>query len=141
MVQGWKRILILLRVESTGVFATSNNIFGPMVKGLLEFGWLRFEELVGKLVSMACDGSFIFQGHRNNVTMELKKVVAFFFNGIHCFAHKTNLAMITLSNLPLVHQLDGVLQNLYVFFTHSPKKFLEFHKLAYLINIIGNKLL
>ncbi len=35
-VQGWKRIPILLCVESIVVFATSNNIFGLMVKGLLK---------------------------------------------------------------------------------------------------------
>jgi hypothetical protein len=38
MVQGWKKIPILLCVESIGVFATFNNIFGLMVKGLFEFG-------------------------------------------------------------------------------------------------------
>ncbi len=41
MVQGWKNISILLCVESIGVFTTSNNIFGLMVKGLLKFGGLK----------------------------------------------------------------------------------------------------
>ncbi len=141
MVQAWKRIPILLCVEFVGVFATSNNIFGLMVKGLLEFGGLRLEELVGKLVSMGCNGSFVFQGHRMGVTMQFKKVVAPFLNGVHYFTHKMNLAMIILSNLPLVHRLEGVLQSLFVFFVHSLKKFLDFHKLANLINTKGNKLL
>jgi hypothetical protein len=112
-----------------------------MVKGLFEFGGLGLEELATKLVSMGCDGSFVFQGHQIGVTMEFKEVVAPFMSGVHCFAHKTNLAMITLFNLPFVHQLEGVLQNLYVFFTHSLKKFLEFHKLAKLINTKSNKFL
>jgi hypothetical protein len=115
MVQAWKRIPILLCVESVGVFVTSNNIFGLMVKSLLEFGGLRLEELAGKLVNMGCNGSSIFQGHRMGVTMQFKKVVAPFFNGVHCFAHKMNLTMIILSNLPLWHPLEGVLQSLYVF--------------------------
>jgi nucleoside permease NupC len=106
-----------------------------MVKGLLEFCGLGLEELARKLVNMGCNGSFVFQGHQIGVTMEFKEVVAPFMNGTHCFAHKTSLAMIILSNLPFVHQLEGVLQNLYVFFTHSLKKFLEFQKLANLINI------
>jgi hypothetical protein len=63
MVQCWKRIPILLCVESIGVFATSNNIFGLMVNGLLKFGGLGLEELARKLVSMGCNGSSIFQGH------------------------------------------------------------------------------
>jgi hypothetical protein len=51
VVQGWKKIPIPVCVESIGVFATSNNIFGLMVKGLLEFGGLGLEELARKLVS------------------------------------------------------------------------------------------
>jgi hypothetical protein len=69
MVKAWKRIPILLCVEFVGVFATSNNIFGLMVKGLLEFGGLRLEELVGKLNSMGCNGSYVFQGHQMGVSM------------------------------------------------------------------------
>jgi hypothetical protein len=69
MVQGWKRIPILLCVEFIRVFATSNNIFGLMVKGLFKFGGLGLKELARKLVSMGCNGSSIFQGHQTNVTM------------------------------------------------------------------------
>jgi hypothetical protein len=53
--------------------------------------------------------------------------------GIHYFAHKTNLVVITLFNLELVHQLEAVLQNLLAFFVHNPKKFFEFQKLTDLI--------
>jgi hypothetical protein len=87
-----------------------------MFKGLLEFGGLRLEELAGKLVSMGCNGSSVIQGHQMGVTMQFKKNVTPFFNGVHCFAHKTNLAMIILSNLPIMRQLEGVLQSLYGFF-------------------------
>ncbi len=69
VVHGWKRIMILLCVEVTRVSTTSDNVFKLMVKGLLEFGGLRFEELVGKLVSMECDGSNIFQDHWTCVTL------------------------------------------------------------------------
>jgi len=69
MVQAWTKIPILLCVGFVGVFATSNNIFGLMVKGLLKFGGLRLEELVGKLISMGCNGSYVFQGHQMGVTM------------------------------------------------------------------------
>jgi hypothetical protein len=36
--------------------------------------------------------------------------------------------------------LEGILQALYPFFVHSPKKFLEFHKLAKLIDTKEKKL-
>jgi hypothetical protein len=58
---------------------------------------------------------------------------------MNCFAHKTNLVVITL--LKLVCWLEGILQNQYnAFFAHNPKKFGEFQKLANLMNMKGNKL-
>lgn len=69
VVHGWKRIMILLCVEIIGVSSTFDNVFRLMVKGLLEFGGLRFEELAGKLVNMKCDGNNIFQDHRTSVTL------------------------------------------------------------------------
>jgi hypothetical protein len=66
--------------------------------------------------------------------MEFKEVVALFMNGILCFAHKMNLAMISLFDLPFVHRLECVLYRTCIFFVHSLKKFLEFQKLENLIN-------
>jgi len=69
MVQGWKKIPILLCVESIRASTTLNTIFGLMIKGLLEFCGLGLEELARKLVNMGCNGSFVFQGHQIGVTM------------------------------------------------------------------------
>jgi hypothetical protein len=60
MVQGWKRIPILLCVESIRVSTKSNNIFRLMVKGLSKFGGLGLKESARKLVNMGCNGSFVF---------------------------------------------------------------------------------
>jgi hypothetical protein len=43
-----------------GMFATFNNIFGLMLKCLIDFGGLGLEGLVGKLVNIGCDGSSVF---------------------------------------------------------------------------------
>jgi hypothetical protein len=48
--------------------------------------------------------------------------------------------MVTMLELNLVKRLKGLFQALHVFFTHSPKTFLEFYKLVNLINTKGNKL-
>jgi hypothetical protein len=76
-----------------------------------------------------------------NCNSEFKKNVALFLSGDHCFVDKTNLAMITLFDLEFVHRLEVVLENLYAFFVHKLKKFLEFQELIDLINTKGNKLL
>ena len=53
--------------------------------------------------------------------------------GMHCMSHKTNLAMQTLSQVPLVMRIKELLQSLHSFFSHSPKRNQE---LADLANII-----
>ncbi len=117
---------IILCVETIGVSNTSNNHFFLMLKCLFEFGGLGLGELVGKLVNMGCDGSNVFQGHHIGVTLHSKEKVVQIFNGIHCFIHKINLAVITLSKLVFVHLLKNVLQRSYAFFVHNPKKIAMF---------------
>jgi hypothetical protein len=48
--------------------------------------------------------------------MQFKDNIAPLIIGVHCFAHRTNLVVITLSNVPLMHQLKGILQSKYVLF-------------------------
>jgi hypothetical protein len=73
-----------------------------MLKCLFEFRGLGLGELVGKLVSMNCDRSNVFQSHQIGVTLQSKEKVQI-FNGIHYFTHKINLVVITLLKLDLVH--------------------------------------
>jgi hypothetical protein len=79
---------------------------------------------------MGCNGPSVFQGHRLNIILQFKEKVTPFLNGVPCFAHKTNLVVVTLSNLDLMCQLEGILQNMYAFFTHNPKKFTNLQKFA-----------
>ena len=55
-------------------------------------------------------------------------------------AHRTNLAVQTLSDLPVVGRIEDMLQTLYAFFAHSPKRHLEFVKLAELMQAKGLKI-
>ncbi len=64
-----------------------------------------------------------------------------FFMGVHCFAHKKNLDVLMFSKLNLVIQLGALFQAMYAFFSHSPKKYLEFQKLCEAFTKKGNKLL
>jgi hypothetical protein len=63
------------------------------------------------------------------VTTQFKDKVVPFIIQVHCFAHRTNLVVITLSNVPLVHKLEGILQSMF-FFPHNSQKFAEFQKLT-----------
>jgi hypothetical protein len=55
--------------------------------------------------------------------------------------HRTNLVVQTFSNLPLVFRIESLLQCIYVYFSHSPKRHLEFAKLVEIMETKGNKLL
>jgi hypothetical protein len=98
-------IPILLYVEIVIMFATS-NIFVLILKFLFEFDGLGLEELVRKLVSIGCDDRSVFQGgHKTRVTLQFKEKVIPFVIGVHYFAQKINLVVITLFNVLLVHWL------------------------------------
>jgi len=56
-------------------------------------------------------------------------------------AHHTNLAIQTLSNLPLVSHIEILLQCLYGYFNHIIKMHLGFTKWARIMEIKGNKIL
>ncbi len=86
-----------------GTFATSDNIFGLMLKCLIDFGGLGFKSLVGKLVSIGCDGNSVFQGHKMGVIQQFNEKVVPFVMWVHCFSHKTNITIIILFDVPFVH--------------------------------------
>jgi hypothetical protein len=61
--------------------------------------------------------------------------------GVHDFAHRTNLAVEALSNLPVVQKLERLCKSLYSYFSASPKWHLEFMKLAEVVETEGLKIL
>jgi len=114
VVQKWRRIPILLCVEAVSLSATSDNVFSLMVRCILDFGGLRVEELVGKLVNIGCDEFSVFRGHRTCMTTQFKNKIVPFIIGGRWFAHQNNMVSITLSNVLLMHRLEGILQSMYV---------------------------
>jgi hypothetical protein len=63
-----------------------------------------------------------------------------YFIGIHCMAHKTNLAILNFLIMPMVSELEGILLKiLYGYFFSSPKDHLEFPKFAEIVEIIKLK--
>jgi len=95
----------ILYVEIVIMSATF-NIFVLILKFLFEFDGLGLEELVGKLVSIGCDDRSVFQDdHKTRVILQFKEKTNPFVIGVHYFAQKINLVVITLFNVLLVHRL------------------------------------
>jgi hypothetical protein len=97
-----------------------------MFIAMVTFWGLNVKQLGAKLISMGCKGNSVFQGAKASFTTQMKKNMAPFMMGIHCFAYQINLDVLVLSKLRLVVQLEALLQVLYGFFSHSPKKFLKY---------------
>jgi hypothetical protein len=93
-----------------------------LVNFIVITGGLSEGDLVAKLVFFGADGVTIFQGLKTRVTMQLIKKHAPFVTRIHRMAHRCNLAIQSFFPLPLVVKIKGLLQGMYVYFSHYPKR-------------------
>ncbi len=93
---------------------------------MVTFKGLSVKQLGAKFISMGCNGSSVFQGAKANITTQMKENLVPFLMGVHYFVHQTNLAMLVLSKLSLVVQLESLLHILYGFFSHYLKNSLNF---------------
>ncbi len=105
---------------------TVDNVSQLMLRPLDSFAGVSAKDLGLKIISMGYDSRKVFQGTRIGVITHMKEIVVPFMIGIHYFVHRTNLVVLVLLKLSMVDQLKVLLQAMYVFFSHSPKKFLDF---------------
>jgi hypothetical protein len=91
MVGRWKKIPILLTLERLEGGIDSNIKF-VIMDALVTFGGLTNEQIVECLVCLGVDGVSTFQGVKSRI-IDLLNTHAPYFIGIHCMAHRTNLAM------------------------------------------------
>jgi hypothetical protein len=102
---------------------------------------LNEQDIVEKVVCFRADGVSIFQGCSAGIITLLQKEECPYMFGVHCFAHRTNLVVEPLSNLPIVEKCEPLCRSMYAYFSLSPKKHLEFQKLADVVEIKGLNML
>jgi hypothetical protein len=73
--------------------------------------------------------------------VNMKAHAAPFMFGVHCMAHRTNLAVEPLLNLPGVAKLEALCQTMFSYFSLSPKCHLEFPRLADIVETEGLRML
>jgi hypothetical protein len=61
--------------------------------------------------------------------------------GIHFVSHRTQLAVRELSHLPVISRIENLLEKLYNYFARSPKRHMEFTKLAGIMQTKGLKII
>jgi hypothetical protein len=77
----------------------------------------------------------------NGVTVQIRNNFALHATGIHCLAHKINLAVKTLSQLAVFHEVEELMRVSHAYFSHSPKKYQEYKSFASTIDTKGLKVL
>jgi hypothetical protein len=74
-----------------------------------DLGNLTQEEIASKLICFGTNGMSTFQGHKTGVTTQIREKYAPFSFGIHCFSHKMNLIVQTMSNYPMIARIESLL--------------------------------
>jgi hypothetical protein len=75
------------------------------------------------------------------VTKQIKDFWAPFSMDVHCVAHCTHVVVQSLGNLTFITKIEGFMLNMYGYFSHSPKRHLEFQRLVQTLETKGNKIL
>jgi hypothetical protein len=89
--------------------ASSANLLSTLLKAMEAYSGLPPSEIAKKLISFGANGVLVFQGVRTGVTVQLKENHSPFVLEMHCMSHRTNLAVQTLLQLPLVAWIEVML--------------------------------
>jgi hypothetical protein len=121
--------------------ATTNGLKKLLMGSLSTKGGLNADAIASKLLWFGADGVSAFQGKRTGVIVQIKRNFAPFPTIIHYHAHKINLAVKTLSQLPMVNAVEELMRISHAYFSHSPKKYNEYKTFASTIDTKGLKLI
>jgi len=141
IVQDWIRIPLLISLQRVECSPTAENLTELIVGSVSAGGGLDAEGIATKVLSFGADGASALQGNRTGVTLQLKEKHAPNLIGVHCVAHRCNLAFKALSNLGIFADIEKLLSVTHSYFCKSPKRFSEFRMLAELTETKGLKLL
>jgi hypothetical protein len=141
VMNNWTREVILLELARVQDGGCAKSMVEIICSALLKQGGLTREEICQKFISIGTDGASVFQGARAGVVRQLQDDHAPFVQGIHCLAHRVNLAMKVLSKLHIMSCVESMLTVMHAYFAHSPKRHVEFERLAAMMNKKGQKIL
>jgi len=119
----------------------AENLTKVIVEAVATGSGLEAKALAAKLISFGCDGAATLSGLRTSVSVQIKEQHAPFCHGVHCVAHRCNLAFKTLESLGIFPSISKVLQVTHAYFNRSPKRLTQFRALAELTETKGLKML
>ena len=141
VVKDWIRMPLLVSLQRVTTAANSNNITTLIMDSVLSSGGLDRPMLASKLLCFGADGAATLQGCHKGVTVQIQQNYAPFAMGMHCVAHRCNLAFKALSKHGVFTVIEKTLAAAHAYFSKSPKRYIEFTKLAELTETKGLKML
>ncbi len=115
-----------------------DNLAKVIMEASTVCGGLPINQIAQKLICFGANGVNVFQSTKYGALKYIHDTYAFILL-VYCMAHYINLVVQTLLGLILVMHIDSLLQCLYFYFAHSPKKHLEFNKISKVMATKGNK--
>ena len=130
----------LLCVRKMRANSTAENLYLEVKKALNEIAGMDDLTIAKKLVCVGADGAAVMQGQRTGLCARLQTSIAPYMLGIHCMAHRMNLAYKIVSTFPTVSKVEDLIRELHSYFCRSPKRFAEFKIFSEGVTA-GNKIL
>ena len=93
------------------------------------------------MVCVGVDGAPVMEGKRNDLCVRLELSTSPHMLGIHCMAHKKNLAFKIVTKFPLLSKVEYLVHEVHAYFFRSPKQFLEFNFFIFLFYFIVSMML
>jgi hypothetical protein len=140
-ISDWERVPMLLSLERVIEGGSAESISNIILGALAKQGGLTPQQIKDRFMTFRADGASVLQGKKNGVTNRLQVSHAPHMQGMHCVAHRSNLAVQCLSDLEMVSRIETLLSALHRYFSKSPKRHLELQKLAGLLETKGKKIL
>lgn len=78
---------------------------------------------IAKVVCFGANGLSAFHNCKNEVTTKTSVLIGTINGRVHCYRHKFNMVVQTLSELMIIHLIEELLRNRHNCFVQSPKKF------------------
>jgi len=100
---------LLLHLERVMGKARFDLLCQMIMYSLLGGGGLTYEQLMVKLVCFGVDSASTFQGCRHGVGVQIREKFAPHVLCIHCWAHKTHLAVTTIFGVMVIAHMEIVL--------------------------------
>jgi hypothetical protein len=92
IVQDWVRIPLFVSLQRVECTANAHNLTELIMGAVRTGGNLDAETVAKKLFSFGADDASTLQGIQTGVTLQMKEKHGPFMIGVHCMAHRCNLA-------------------------------------------------